>query len=105
MRRQNKSNRAPNPGLTHVPEGVCEIGMPIPHTHVDRQVWAVPFESRAKPVGLPARELGDRRDAAKELVVMSHLLDSGGGDAAATEYVGQERTNVGGPLGPAEGDE
>jgi hypothetical protein len=78
--------------------------MPIPHTHVDRQVWAVPLESRAKPVGLPERELGDRRDAAKSLVVMGDLLDSGGGYAAATEYVGQERTNVVWPLGSAETD-
>jgi hypothetical protein len=103
--REDKSNRAANARLPHVAEGVCEIGMPVPHTHIDRQVWALLVESRAKSVGLSERELGDRGDAAKELVVMRHLLDASGRDTAPTQHVGQERTNVVGSFGSAETDE
>ena len=57
---------------------------------------------RRKPVGLRARQRRDRRDAAEELVVVRHFLDSLRRDAAAAQDVGQERPHVGGALRPAE---
>ena len=57
------------------------------------------------PSRLPSRDLGDRRDAAEELVVVGHFLDPLGADAPAAQHVGQKRADVVEPLRTAERDD
>ena len=79
----------------------------VPVAHADEHRQRVPRggESRRETVGLRARQLGDRRDAAEQLVVMRDFFDALRRHASSAQDVGQERTDVVEPLGAAEGDD
>jgi hypothetical protein len=57
-----------------------------------------------QPPRLPHGELGDRRNAAKELVMVRNLLDSFRRNAPAVEDTLEERPHIGRALRPAERD-
>ena len=78
--------------------------MPVPHPEVDRDLDALGVESGLQPVDLPARDRGQRRHAAEELVVPGNSLRPLRRDAPAPEHVGQKRPDIGGALWSAEGD-
>ncbi len=105
VRRGDESNRVPNAVRVHLLERVGQQWMPVAHADVDRQRAPRGNEARAKSVGLPARQLGDRRDAIEQLVMMRDLFNAFGTDAAAAEHVGEEWTDVVASLRAAEGDQ
>ena len=79
--------------------------MPVPHADVDRQRMARRRQPLPQTLGLPPRELGDRRDAAEQLVVVRDFLDALGRHAPAAQHVGEERPDVVGTLRAAERDD
>ena len=101
----NEPHNATHVRRPHFSKGVGKEWMPVAHSDEDRQWTSGRREARREAIGLPPRDLGDRRHAAKQLVVMRHLLDPLRGNAAPTKHVGQEWADVVRALRPAEGDD
>ena len=95
---------AADAGARHLGKRVGEERMPVAHPDVDRQRRAGARQPLAQALGLAHRQLGDRRDAAEELVVMRDFFDPLGRDAAAAQHVLEKRPDVGRPLRAAERD-
>src|SRR5262245_10904274 len=79
--------------------------MPVPHAHVDRQIDAFFLQSLRQAAGLPTGQLGEGRDAAKDLVVMSDFLDALRRYGSSAQHVGQEGTDIRRSARSSEGDE
>ena len=89
----------------HRPQCIGEQRMPVAHADVDRQRPSRDGQTDAQSFRLPARELGDGRDAVEQLVMMGNLFDAFGAHAPAAQHVGEEWTDVVASLRAAEGDE
>ncbi len=57
-----------------------------------------------KPARLTTGDFSDWRDAAEQLVMVCHLLDTLEAHASAPQHVGEEGTDIGETLRPAERD-
>ena len=79
--------------------------MPVAHADVDRQRPPCDGQADAQSFRLPARQLGDGRDAVEQLVMMGNFFDALRAHAPAAQHVGEERTDVVASLRAAEGDE
>ena len=104
VRRADEADRPSHAILRHRSQHVRQQRMPVPHPEVHRDVDALCVESRLQPVDLPARDRGQWRHAAEELVVFGDGLYSFRRDATASEHVGQKWPDIGGAFWSAEGD-
>ncbi|SUZ58042.1 uncharacterized protein METZ01_LOCUS10896 [marine metagenome] len=73
---QDKSNRTSDPGFRHGPDRIYQIRMPIPHADVYRQRCTGLLKALAEAVGLAQSQLGNRRNATEEFVMLRHFLES-----------------------------
>jgi hypothetical protein len=101
----DETDRVPQAGRMHLAQGIRQKRVPVPHPDVDRERMARCVQADAQSFRLPSRDLRDRRDTAKELVVVRDFLDAFGTDTAAAEDIRQERSNVVEPLWPAKRDD
>ncbi len=74
--------------------------MPVAHADVAPAAACRPLPAVAAALCLLARELGDRRDAAEQLVVMRDLLDPRGRHLAATQTLARNGRMSSIPSGP-----
>jgi hypothetical protein len=79
--------------------------MPVAHADVDGQWMSRSRQPIDEAVRLAPGELGDWRDAAEQLVMMSDFFDSFGSDAPSFEDTLEKWPNVGGAAGPTERDD
>src|SRR5262245_10062524 len=100
---RNEPDRAARAGRVHRSERIGQQWMPIAHPDVDGKRVTCRCEPLAKTSRLPLCDRRNRRDAAKELVVMRDVLHALRADAAAAQDIGQKRTDVVETLGPPEG--
>jgi len=85
-------------GLSARPEIPAEAALATGFAYTE----AVAEDVILEPARLDAGDFGNRRDAAKQLVVVGDLLDALGTHASAAQHIGEERTNVGEALRTAE---
>ena len=102
MGSRDEADRSAYACARHGRQGIGQKRMPVSHPDVDPQRPTGGVEARLKPGGLPMCELGDRRAATGQLVVVGNLLDPFRGDASSTQHVGQEGSDVVWPLRAAE---
>ena len=76
VRRADEADRPSHAILRHRSQRVRQQRMPVAHPEVHREVDALCVESRLQPVDLPARDRGQWRHAAEELVVFGDGLYS-----------------------------
>ena len=102
VRRGDESDRVPHAVGVHLPERVRQQRMPVAHADVHRQRPPRGRKPLAQSLGLAPRQLGDRRDAVEQLVVMRDFFDPLGADAPAAKDVREKRTDVFASLRTAE---
>ena len=82
-RRENDAERAPRSLARHLAERLVEERMPVPHSDEHGQRGPGLGERLLEPAGLGERELGERRAAARHLlVVMRDLFEAARGNTA-----------------------
>ena len=82
-RGEDDSERATVAARPHFRERLAEKRVPVPQPHVHRRGHATPSQRPAQPVRLSQGQLVQRRSAADQLVVVRHLVDAVGRNAAA----------------------
>jgi hypothetical protein len=108
VRRVGARGEAGGPGDaigSHPRDDVGEVGVPVAVAPVDGDVDAAAGQVVADRVEQRTVQVVDGRPATEEEVVLADLLQPLAGDPAAARDVLQERHDVLGLLGPAEGDQ
>ena len=100
MRRAEEADRPSHAILRHRSQHVRQQRMPVPHPEVDRDLDALGVESGLQPVDLPARDRGQRRHAAEELVVPGNGLHSFRRDRRPWRTLARNGRISAGPSGP-----
>src|SRR5215216_6939553 len=103
MRGGDESDRASCAVRVHRAERIGEERMPVPHAHVHWQRVSGGGQATLQSGGLPHGDLGERRHAVEELVVVRYFLDALRRHAPAAEDIGEKWTDIVAPARSAEG--
>ena len=105
-RREDDGQRSTVAARRHRGQGLVQERMPVAHAHEHRERTAAGAERTAEPLGLGLRQLVEGRAAARHpLVVVGDLLQTLGRNAAPARDDLEERPDLRGSRGPAEGDQ
>src|SRR5215471_1328960 len=105
QRGENDAEGAAVSARAHRLQRLLQERMPVPHPHIDGLRAAEAMQSLPQRLSLPHGQLGERRAAADDLVVVRDLRDARGGDAASRRDDVEKGPDVLGLAWPSEGDQ